>query len=153
MVFDPTIVRWRAAVYYLRSNICRNIWSALFVLYKLYIYIYSNYKSPCNSKYNCSNFDPSFSQLCSGLFRKQNITKFGHVHYIQEDGYREIFFEKNDFNIGLPYSGDDSRVNIRSESVMKLVYQQLGRSPCPNELAFWKYRTTDFDEWQYDRQS
>ena len=86
-----------------------------------------------------------------GVYRKENITKFGHVHYTQEDGAREIFFEQNDFNIGLPYSGEESRVNIRSETLMKLIYEDLGRSPCPNELEFWKYRSTDFDAWQYDR--
>ena len=86
-----------------------------------------------------------------GVYRKQLDTKFGHVHYIQDDRSAEIFFEKNEFNIGSPYSSSSDRLKMRTESIMKSIYKDLGRSPCPDELAFWKYRASDFDEWDYDR--
>ena len=67
-----------------------------------------------------------------GYYIKQNITRFGHVHYIQKGGDREVFFEKDEFNVGLPYSSDSNRISMRSETVMKLIYKSLGRSPCPS---------------------
>ena len=71
---------------------------------------------------------------------------------MQDGGEMEIYFNKNEFNIGNPNTGESSSVHMRSETVMKLVYETLGRSPCPAELSDWKFRPSDFDDWEYDHE-
>ena len=86
-----------------------------------------------------------------GIYRRKNETKFGHVNYVHENQQVEIFFERNEFNIGRPFSSDRNRINIRSESSMKQVFKLLGRSPCPNDLTYWKYRANDFIPFDYGK--
>ena len=56
--------------------------------------------------------------------------------------------------------GDDESSNhkkkIRSEvTYFRGIYEELGRSPCPEEIqnwGTWKYRNTDYEPWQEDKQ-
>ena len=90
-----------------------------------------------------------------GVYRKSREPHYQHIHYVDEKTEMEIFFEKDEFNIGYPRSKNYDRINIRSESIMKFIYESPalnGRSPCPYELSTWKYRATDFEKWDYDKE-
>ena len=68
------------------------------------------------------------------------------MHYLdtETDEAYEIFFEKNEFNVGKPFSTETDRIHLRSDSSMKEIYDVLGRQPCPNELAYWGFRKLFF---------
>ena len=43
-------------------------------------------------------------------FLQTDKPRFGHPHYINFDTNNEIFFEKNEYNIGKPLSSENNRI-------------------------------------------
>ena len=79
------------------------------------------------------------------MYIRQPDLAYGHIHYKQrvlraDITPMEIFFENGEFNVGYARDSGANRINIRSESIIRLVYKELERSPCPNDFLFYKFR-------------
>ena len=53
-----------------------------------------------------------------------------HPHYKNFDTDLEIFYEKDEYNVGKPLSVEKNRVIMRSDSNLEDIYDFLGYPPC-----------------------